>query len=61
MSKPQVREETESLYEVDFFEWTQSVAENLLRGTVSQTDLEHVAEEIADMANVTAARSVPAP
>jgi len=49
MNKPQIREEPESLYDVDFFEWTQTVAEDLRRGRVSPTDLEYIAEEIADM------------
>lgn len=49
MNKPQVREESQSLYDVDFFEWTQTVAENLRHGRVSPTDLEYIAEEIADM------------
>jgi hypothetical protein len=39
----------DSLYDRDFFEWTQTIAEQLLRGSVSQADLERVAEEIADM------------
>jgi hypothetical protein len=41
--------EAESLYDSDFFEWTQSVAEDLRHRQVSDADLEHVAEEIADM------------
>jgi len=38
-----------SLYDTDFFEWTQSVGEGLLRGRLSKADLEHIAEEITDM------------
>lgn len=49
MNKPQTREDAESLYDVDFFEWTQRVAEDLRHGRVSPADLEYVAEEIADM------------
>src|SRR5580765_4165205 len=39
----------DSLYDRDFFEWTQSVSEQLRRGTISRADVENVAEEIADM------------
>jgi hypothetical protein len=39
----------DSLYDRDFFEWTQTIAEQLLHGSVSQADMERVAEEIADM------------
>jgi hypothetical protein len=39
----------DSLYERDFFEWTQTVSEQLLHSGVSPADLERVAEEIADM------------
>jgi hypothetical protein len=49
MNQPQLRDEPGSLYDVDFFEWTQAVAEDLRRGRVSPTDLAYIAEEIADM------------
>lgn len=49
MNQPQLRDEPDSLYDVDFFEWTQTAAENLRRGCVSPADLEYIAEEIADM------------
>ena len=38
-----------SLYDSDFFEWTQSVGEGLLCARLSRADLEHIAEEITDM------------
>jgi hypothetical protein len=49
MNKAHAREELESLYDVDFFEWTQRAAEDLRQGTLSPADLEHLAEEVADM------------
>jgi hypothetical protein len=50
MKKPAGRQEVEaSLYDSDFYEWTQTVAENLRQRPLAQTDLEHVAGEIADM------------
>ena len=49
MNKPEIREEIESLYDIDFFEWTQTASEDLLRGRISRSDIEHIAEEIADM------------
>jgi hypothetical protein len=39
----------DSLYDTDFYKWTQAVSEQLLHGGVSQADLERIAEEIADM------------
>lgn len=39
----------QSLYDSDFFEWTQYVGEALRQGRLSEADLEHVAEEIVDM------------
>jgi hypothetical protein len=39
----------DSLYDTDFFEWTQAVSEKLRHGTISRADVENVAEEIADM------------
>jgi len=41
--------EPTSLYERDFFEWTQHNSELLRRGCFEQADMEHIAEEIADM------------
>jgi hypothetical protein len=38
-----------SLYERDFYAWTQQASELLRRGYFAQADIEHVAEEIADM------------
>ena len=38
-----------SLYETDFFEWTQAMEKQLREGTVSQSDLEFIAEEIGDV------------
>jgi hypothetical protein len=38
-----------SLYECDFFEWTQQTAELLREGRVSEEDIEHIAEELEDM------------
>jgi hypothetical protein len=49
MKKPEVSAESESLYDVDFFEWTRSAAEDLLRGELSTADRKHNAEEIAGM------------
>jgi len=40
---------TKDLYDRDFFEWTQHNAELLRRGCLSQADIPHIAEEIADM------------
>jgi Domain of unknown function DUF29 len=39
----------ESLYDADFYRWTQSIAECLRSGRASPAELQHVAEEIADM------------
>jgi hypothetical protein len=50
MKKPTPRHEVEaSLYDSDFYDWTQTVAENLRLGPLPRADLEHIAEEIADM------------
>jgi hypothetical protein len=50
MKKPTARLEVEaSLYDSDFYEWTQTVAENLRQFPLPKADLEHVADEIADM------------
>ena len=38
-----------TLYETDFFEWTQRTAEQLRRRRFDETDIEHAAEEIEDM------------
>jgi hypothetical protein len=38
-----------SLYDCDFYEWTQNIAEDLRQGRVAASDVERVAEEIADM------------
>ncbi|MGE5647224.1 MAG: DUF29 domain-containing protein [Acidobacteriota bacterium] len=40
---------TERLYDVDFYRWTQRVAELLRDRRLDEIDLEHVADEIADM------------
>jgi Domain of unknown function DUF29 len=50
MKKPPPRQEVEtSLYDSDFYQWTQTVGENLRQCPPPKADLEHVAEEIADM------------
>ena len=50
MKKPNTRQEVEPcLYDSNFYEWTQTVAENLRECPLPKADLEHVAEEIADM------------
>jgi hypothetical protein len=38
-----------TLYEADFFEWTQRTADQLRRRRFDETDIEHAAEEIEDM------------
>jgi hypothetical protein len=38
------------LYDVDFFQWAQQNAELLHRGCADAADLEHIAEELEDMA-----------
>jgi len=38
-----------SLYDSDFYLWTQKVAEQLRAGGLGADDLEHVSEELADM------------
>ncbi len=38
-----------SLYEHDFYAWTQRASELLRRGCFAEADIEHVAEEIQDM------------
>ena len=40
---------TQTLYEHDFYEWTQRTAEQLEAGRFEEVDLEHVVEEIRDM------------
>jgi hypothetical protein len=42
------REDT-ALYDWDFYAWTQSAAEDLRQGQLSEEDAQHVAEEVADM------------
>jgi hypothetical protein len=37
------------LYDADFFEWTQRTADHLRQRRFDEADIEHVAEEIADM------------
>lgn len=50
MKKSIAREGQESsLYDGDFYSWTQSAAEGLRRGQLSETDVKHLAEEVADM------------
>ncbi len=50
MKDPRTHDEVgESLYDSEFFEWTQSVAGRLEQGRLSATDLSYVAREIADM------------
>ena len=50
MRKPISREREESsAYEADFYAWTQSAADGLRRGQLSDADARHVAEEVADM------------
>jgi hypothetical protein len=36
-------------YEADFYQWTQSTAEMIRQGRMSEVDWQHVAEEIADI------------
>ena len=38
-----------TLYEADFFAWTQRIADQLRRRRLDEADIEHVAEEIEDM------------
>jgi uncharacterized protein YaaN involved in tellurite resistance len=40
---------TKTLYDTDFVEWTAQTAELLRAGRLDQADLEHAAEEIADL------------
>ena len=40
---------TKTLYDTDFVEWTAHVAGMLLQGRIDEVDLEHIAEEIADL------------
>jgi hypothetical protein len=52
MSKQRVAEQvTDAVasYDADFFEWTLQTAELIRQGRLNEADLEHVAEEIADM------------
>ena len=44
-----IEEEVQSSYDVDFFEWTQQIADDIRRGKLSSSEFEHVAEEIEDM------------
>jgi hypothetical protein len=48
MSKQQL-EKVETLYDEDFFRWTQETAELIRRRRFDEVDVEHVAEEIEDM------------
>lgn len=41
--------ESATLYDVDFYRWTQETAELICRGAFGEIDREHLAEEIADM------------
>jgi hypothetical protein len=41
----------QELYDRDFFEWTQVNADLLSRGCFETADIEHIAEELADMGN----------
>jgi hypothetical protein len=43
------RTPVEDLYDLDFFEWTQRVADRLRARRFEELDVEHVAEEIEDM------------
>jgi hypothetical protein len=43
------KQDLAELYDRDFFEWTQSSAELIRQGRLSEADLEHIAEEIEDM------------
>ena len=51
MTRPAIGEPSEdvSLYERDFYAWTQSQAALLKIGNLGSLDLEHLAEEIEDM------------
>jgi hypothetical protein len=50
MKRSITREREESaLYDSDFYAWTQSAAEGLRQGQLSESDVERVAEEVADM------------
>ena len=50
MKRSITREREESaLYDADFYAWTQSAAEGLRQGRLPEADVEHVAEEVADM------------
>jgi hypothetical protein len=42
---------TKTLYDTDFVEWAQHTAETIRCGRLDEVDLEHVAEEIADLGN----------
>jgi hypothetical protein len=48
MSKQHLEDAVAS-YEVDYYRWTQDTAELIRQGRLNEADLEHVAEEIADM------------
>jgi Domain of unknown function DUF29 len=45
-----IRMKTAELYDRDFAEWAQQNAELLRSGRVAEADLEHIAEEIEDLA-----------
>lgn len=47
--KKQDLEQSDALYDVDFFNWTQSTAQLIRQGRLHEIDAEHVAEEIEDM------------
>lgn len=41
--------ESATLYDLDFYRWTQETAELICQGAFGEIDREHLAEEIADM------------
>jgi RNase P protein component len=43
---------TKTLYDTDFVEWAAATAELLRQGRLDEVDLEHVAEEIQDLADM---------
>ncbi len=47
--KEQELEQSVTLYDVDFFDWTQRTAQLIREGRLHEIDAEHVAEEIEDM------------
>jgi uncharacterized protein DUF29 len=48
-SQPATTADLSELYDEDFFEWTQRNARLLRAGKVRQSDIEHIAQEIADL------------